>query len=297
MPSDYQVIDQNAVVKANHTLTFQTPKLTILLPDNHCFVGELHIIDIGLSEKFEQNHNSSNEFVDLSFVKSLFKIRNKFSHKGNFGHALLMGGSYGKMGAVVMATKAALKVGSGLTTSYVPKCGYEILQISIPEAMTEVDDENEITYFNYKCEPDVIGLGMGMGTSSSTIEGFKRFLKGNEYPLVIDADGLNLLAKNKELLKLIPPKTILTPHPKELQRLVGNWKDDFEKMNEMEKFSTQYDCIIVLKGAHTLITYKNQKYFNSTGNPGLAKGGSGDVLTGMITGLIAKQYNPIQANP
>jgi hydroxyethylthiazole kinase-like uncharacterized protein yjeF len=200
------------------------------------------------------------------------------------------------MGAVVLATRGALRAGSGLTTAFIPKCGYEIMQTSVPESMVEIDSDVELVHFNYKVNPSVIGLGMGMGTSEKTIEGFHRFLKHNITPLVIDADAINILSKHVDFLDLLPPETIITPHPKELERLIGKWSNDHEKMDLMSEFSEKYNCIIVNKGANSLVVYRKEKYFNSTGNPGLAKGGSGDVLTGIITGLMAQKYTALQAS-
>jgi hydroxyethylthiazole kinase-like uncharacterized protein yjeF len=169
------------------------------------------------------------------------------------------------------------------------------VQTALPEAMVEVDAENEIQYFNSKIKPTVIGVGMGMGTSTKTAEGFENFLKENKIPLVIDADALNLLSKKKSLLKLLPKDAVLTPHPGEFERLAGKWKNDYEKIDKLVSLSKKHKIVIVLKGAYTAIAYQGKVYFNTTGNPALATAGSGDVLTGIITGLIAQQYNPLEA--
>ena len=198
----------------------------------------------------------------------------------------------GKIGAVTLATKAALTIGSGLVSAYLPKCGYNIIQISVPEAMAEVDDDKVLTYFNFKTKPTVIGIGPGMGTSEKTLLGFEKFIKENKLPLVIDADAINLLAQNKFLLTYLPINTILTPHPKELERLIGAWKNDYDKLKIASKFSKDYNVILVIKGTHTAIIDGDSMYFNSTGNPALATAGSGDVLTGFITGLLSQGYEP-----
>lgn len=295
LPTDEAAKDREAIIQAQHTLTLQAPKTALLLPDNELFTGSMHIIPIGLSSGFEQEEISNTFYTDADFLRTVYKKRKKFSHKGDFGHCLIMGGSYGKIGAAVLASKAALNIGTGLVTAYVPKCGYEIMQISIPEVMTEVDSDYELEFFNYKCKPTAIGIGIGMGTSIKTQEGLAAFLKSNKTPLVVDADALNILAMHPELLNLLPPKSILTPHPKELARLIGTWNDDYEKMKRVVAFSYTYDCVVLFKGAYTLITYKEIKYFNSTGNPGMATGGSGDVLTGVISGLVAQGYDPLDA--
>lgn len=293
--SNKSISDKNSVLKAGHILTFQYPKLAFLLPENKDFLSTWEIIDIGLDRDFVNNLKPKTHYNTKQDITLLYKPRNKWNHKGSFGHSLIIGGSFGKIGAVTLATSAALKIGSGLVTAYTPKCGYNILQISIPEAMVEVDEEKVLTYFNFKTKPTVIGIGPGMGTLEKTALGFENFLKENKLPLVIDADGINLLSKNKDLLAYLPKKTILTPHPKELERLIGPWANDYDKLNKAIEFSTTYKLIIVIKGAHTVIIDENNMYFNSTGNPALATAGSGDVLTGIITGLIAQNYAPKKA--
>lgn len=293
--SDAPVIDKEAVIRATHILTFQTPKLAFLLPDNSIFFDTWEVLDIGLDSNFINNLNPSKHYILKNDVLQLYKPRNKWSHKGTFGHTLIIGGSFGKIGAVTLTSKAALKIGSGLVTAYLPKCGYTVLQIAVPEVMVEVDNDTSLEYFNFKTNPTVIGIGPGMGTTEKTANGYERFLKENKKPLVIDADAINLLSQNKSLLEFLPKNTVLTPHPKELERLIGPWKNDFEKLEKATDFSKKHALIIVIKGSYTLIIDGDSKYFNSTGNPALATAGSGDVLTGIITGLIAQGYEPINA--
>jgi len=292
---DKTVTDKNAVLKAGHTLTFQTPKLAFLLPENKEYINTWEIIDIGLNENYINNLQPKVQYITKTEIIPLYKPRNKWSHKDTFGHSLIIGGSFGKIGAVTLATKAALKTGSGLVTAYLPKCGYTILQISVPEAMVEVDTENILTYYNFKTKATVIGIGTGMGTAEKTAIGFEKFIKENQLPLVIDADAINLLSKNQLLLSHLPKNTILTPHPKELERLLGTWKNDYHKLEKAIAFSKKYAVILVLKGAYTVIINEDFMYFNSTGNVALATAGSGDVLTGLITGLIAQGYKPLSA--
>ena len=293
--ADKHVSDKNSVLKASHTLTFQTPKLAFLLPDNKDYMNTWEVLDIGLDEHFIESLNAEKHYITKNDIITLYKPRNKWSHKGTYGHSLIIGGSFGKIGAVTLATKAALKIGSGLVTAYLPKCGYNIVQISVPEAMVEVDEEKILTYFNFKTNPTVIGVGPGIGTSEKTATGFAQFLKENKLPLVIDADGINLLSADPSLLEYLPKQTVLTPHPKELERLIGAWKNDYEKLQKVVDFSEKYNVIIVLKGTHTVTIDRKSMYFNSTGNPALATAGSGDVLTGIITGLIAQGYEPKNA--
>lgn len=287
--------NKEAVVKANYVLSFQTPKLVFFLPQTGIFLEQWEVLDIGLDQEFLTNTETEYELIAKNEILPLYMPRTKFSHKGIYGHSLIIGGSYGKMGAIQLASRSALQIGSGMVTAYVPKCGYDILQTSLPEVMVITDEEETISNIEFKISPSVIGIGMGMGTEEDTFKAFKSFLKSNKLPLVIDADGLNILAENKELLSLLPKESILTPHPKELERLIGKWKDDFDKLDKTRAFSKKYSCIVVIKGAHTITVEKNKGYVNTTGNPGMATAGSGDVLAGAITGLIAQNYKPLHA--
>jgi hydroxyethylthiazole kinase-like uncharacterized protein yjeF len=208
----------------------------------------------------------------------------------------LIGGSYGKMGSVCLSSKAALKSGCGLVTAFVPKCGYEIVQITFPEAMV-LTDENEkvLSNINYTIEPDAIGIGMGIGQDAFTEKAFHDFLLHNKSNLVVDADGLNILSKNKNWLSLLPSKTIITPHKKELERLIGTWQSEEEKLEKVIQFSLEHDLVVVVKGAPTLVIYHSEIYQNTTGNQALATAGSGDVLSGIITSLLAQSYEPTNA--
>jgi len=288
--------NEDAVVWSDYTLSVQSPKLVFFLPDTAKFIVQWDILDIGIDDEYLFATEAEAELIGKFEVLSLYKPREKFSHKGNFGHSLIIGGSYGKIGAVTLACRAALSVGAGLISAYVPKCGYTILQSSFPEAMVLTDvDKNIITDIDFNIEPNVIGIGVGIGTDNLTISAFEAFLKQNNQPLVIDADGINILSKKKSLLELLPKNTIITPHSKELERLIGIWKNDFEKLNKVKEFSKKYNLIIVIKGANTIIVQNDKLYINATGNPGLATAGSGDVLTGIITGLIAQKYAPLEA--
>jgi len=293
--SNKTVENQNHVLKANHILTFQYPKLAFLLSENKDFVESWEIIDIGLDEDFVESLHPNYNYVTKDDVLPIYKFRKKWDHKGNFGHALLIGGSFGKIGAITLASKAALKIGSGLVSAYLPKCGYQIIQTSIPEVMAEVDTDDVLAYFNFKTKATVIGIGPGMGTAEKTAKGFEGFIKENKLPLVIDADAINLISKDKDLLHFLPKNTVLTPHPKELERLIGKWKNDYDKLSKAQEFTKIHHCVLVLKDAITAIVTEETTYFNATGNPALATAGSGDVLTGIITGLIAQNYTPLQA--
>jgi len=288
--------DRENVVHANHTLTFQIPKLVFFLPQTGIYSNTWELVDIGLDQEYLARTETDYLLIGKNEVLQWYRPREKFSHKGTDGHSLIIGGSYGKIGAVLLASKSCLHSGSGLVTAYIPKCGHVPLQTGLPEAMVVTDEgEGQISRINFGFDPTVIGIGMGMGTDSRTVKAFREFLKKNKRPLVIDADGLNILSGNRELLNDLHPQTVLTPHPKELERLIGSWEDDFGKLEKARSFSKKYDCVLIIKGAHTIILYDDKGYVNTTGNPGMATGGSGDVLTGMITGLIAQGYPPLYA--
>ena len=234
--------------------------------------------------------------VSKEFILDLYKPIVTTTHKGLQGHAMLIGGSFGKMGSVCLSSKAALRTGCGLVTAFIPQCGYDIIQITIPEAMV-LTDENEkmLSGIQYDFEPNAIGIGMGMGQGDLTEKAFYHFLLNNKSPLVVDADGLNLLSKNRNWLSLLPKKTIITPHKKELERLIGTWQTEEEKIEKVIQLSLENEIIIVVKGAPTILVNGEMLYENTTGNAALATAGSGDVLTGIITSLVAQHYDPFHA--
>lgn len=236
------------------------------------------------------------EKITRAFIQNIYKPMLTTTHKGMQGHVLLIGGSYGKIGSVCLSSKAALYSGCGLVTTFIPKCGYEIVQVAFPEAMVLTDAASKfIENIQYNFSPNAIGIGMGIGQEPQTQIAFHSFLKTNKSPLVVDADALNILSQNKKWLTLLPKNTVITPHTKELERLIGEWKTDTEKLNKIIKLSVENQLVIVVKGAPTLIVYGENVYENTTGNQALATAGSGDVLTGIITSLIAQNYEPINA--
>ncbi len=287
-----------AIVKAHYTLSFQLPKLAFFFPQSQPFTGEWVLLNIGLNKNFIKEASSPYHYSLTKDIKKLVKTREKYDHKGTFGHALLIAGSFGKMGAAVLASRAALRSGLGLLTVHVPQCGYQCLQTAVPEAMAEVDKDPEIfTGINDLSHYTTLGLGPGLGTDDKTVKALARTFESFQKPVVIDADALNIIAAHRDLfLPLIPQGSILTPHPKEFERLAGKWSNDFERLEKQTKLASSTRSVIVLKGAHTSIATENGLvYFNSTGNPGMATGGTGDVLTGIITGLLAQQYTSAEA--
>lgn len=283
-------------INASKTLTLQIPKLALFLPDNNKYVGKLTILNFGLSTKAIEEATTSLFFISNSGIRNLIKPQNKFAHKGTQGHSLIIGGSIGKCGSVALASKASLKAGGGLVTAYAPKCCTIPLQTSTPELMVIEDNgQNEIIDISYSLKPNAIGIGIGMGTSEATTEAFANFISRTNTPMIIDADAINILSKNKNLLDKLQPNTILTPHPKELSRLIGEWKNDFDKLEKTQQLAKKHNIIIIIKGAHTTIVTAKDMYINSTGSPALATAGSGDVLTGIITSLLAQGYTSLQA--
>ncbi|WP_185869040.1 NAD(P)H-hydrate dehydratase [Blattabacterium cuenoti] len=293
--------DFTGIIKATHTLTFQTPKLPFLLPNYENYVGKWNILDIGCKNDFFQKIHTKNFFIDNQCIYSIYKKkrRKKFSHKGNYGHGILIGGNYGMIGSIVLSAKASLRTGIGKLSVYVPYCGYEIIQNSISEVIVKTDQKKDwisdiIIPINIGI--NAIGIGMGMGENYKTEHALASFLlkkKHKNLPMVIDADALNILSNRLELLNTLPKNTIITPHPKEFNKLFGYWKNDYQKLDLLKEMSAVYKIFIVLKGAHSIIsTPYGELYFNSTGNPGMATAGSGDVLTGMIMSLLSQGYSP-----
>lgn len=290
--------DKNdVIIEPQFTISFQLPKLAFMLPQNAKYVGEWRWLDIGLDQDFIAKTETKNYYTDADAIEGIIKSRDKYSHKGTFGHALIIAGSYGKMGAAVLSGKACLRSGVGLLTMHIPERGYQIVQISVPEAMATIDnDRNCNTEFPDLSPYSAIGIGPGLGQDSKTVSMCSDLLKSANIPLVIDADALNILSQNPDLLTYIPAKSILTPHPKEFQRLVGESSNEYERLEKGRAFAKKYQVIICLKGANTAVILPNgDVHFNSTGNPGMATGGTGDVLTGIITGLLAQGYEPEKA--
>ncbi len=295
--SDELNAPSDEIMIAEYTLSFQFPKLSFMLPETAAVVGEFDVLDIGLHPDYIAHTSTKNYFVTKSDVAQLLKKRSSNANKGNFGHSLIIAGSKGKMGAAVLASKACLRSGTGLLTVHVPACGNDVLQISIPEAMCNADTEqNYITGLPPIERYNAIGIGPGIGQEKQTENVVKLLIQNTPVPLVLDADALNILSENKTWLAFIPANSIFTPHPKEFERLAGNASSGMERLQLLREFTIKNKVYVVLKGAHTAIGCPDGTvFFNSTGNPGMAKGGSGDALTGVITALLAQHYTPEQA--
>lgn len=273
----------NIVLKVQYTFTFQRLKFCLLLPENAPFFGKISVLDIGLSKAYHPQMETIFSIVDLPFVQELYKPRNTYGNKGTFGHALLVAGNKGKMGAAIMAAIACLRSGIGLLTCNIPASESLILPITIPEAMS-VFREDEIEFAKYKS----VGIGPGLGMEE--VDLLKHILDNAQQPLVLDADALNILSKNPDWLSLVPANSILSPHPKEFERLFGVQENDDARIRKALEVSIQYPFTLILKGHNTLVAHKGKGYFNTTGNVGMATGGSGDTLTGILTSLLAQGY-------
>jgi len=288
---------RSAIIKSDFTLSFQLPKLAFMFAENEVFTGEWHLLPIGLHMDYLNGAETKNHFLTRTEVSKILRPRQSSAHKGNFGHALLIAGSSGKMGAAVLSARACLRSGVGLLTVHVPKEGLLVMPIAVPECMTHPDPADtvftkagDLTPFN------AIGIGPGIGTDEQTGKALKLLIQEARYPMVIDADALNILSENKTWLAFLPENCILTPHPKEFERLAGKCNDDFERLEMARSFAVKFSVFLILKGKHTAICCPDGTcYFNSTGNAGMATGGSGDVLTGILLGLLGRGYPPKEA--
>ena len=295
--ADAAVPENSIVINATHTISFECPRLCFFLPENDAYLGTWHILPIGLHQGYMRNVITDHFFLTEEYIRSLLHARKKFSHKGNYGHALLIAGAKDKMGAAVLATGAALRSGAGLVTAHIPAAGATVLSASQPEAMLSLDPHSDYLTSPVETESySAAGIGPGIGTGPETQAAVLKWISNAHTPLVLDADALNIISLNKTILSQLPAESILTPHPKEWTRIHGESDNSYDRIKAIRNFAITHQVIVVLKGAHTCIAAPSgQLFFNSTGNPGMAKGGSGDVLTGLITGLLAQKYAPLEA--
>jgi NAD(P)H-hydrate epimerase len=285
------------IIQAGFSLTFQFPKISFLFPENEQFTGIWEVLPIGLHPEGMKKIPSDFYLIEEGDVAEIMPQRTTFQHKGDFGHALLIAGSFGKMGAAVLASKACLRSGVGLLTAHIPRMGYPVIQTAVPEAMASTDQHDSVfTEFPELKPYSAIGVGPGLDKKQNTARALHSLIVQAEVPLVIDADALNILSENSGWLSELPENSILTPHPGEFKRLVGETQNSFERIEKQLQLSKKYSVIVVLKGAFTSISTPDGKlFFNSTGNPGMATAGSGDVLTGIILGLLAQRVSPESA--
>lgn len=289
--------DPDSIVKADYTLSFQFPKLSFMFPENAVFTGEWIVLPIGLSSNAIRNTETPFTFVESEMVRSALKRRARFDHKGNFGHGMLVAGSYGKMGAAILGARAALRSGIGLITCHIPACGTTVIQTAVPEAMVSTDlGEKTISDLPLKGSFNAVAIGPGIGTEPETQSAFLSLLLEMNKPLVIDADGINILGLNRGWLSALPAESIITPHVKEFERITEKTESGYSRLEKQIEFAAGHRCTVVLKGAYTsVVTPDGKVYFNSTGNPGMATAGSGDTLTGIILSFLSQGYSPEQA--
>jgi NAD(P)H-hydrate epimerase len=286
--------DCTHIIKANRTYTFEFPKLAFMFAENESFTRQWTVLPIGVHPDIVAKTETPYRFVTAEDMKGVFHPRRTFSHKGMFGHALLIAGGKGKMGAAVLASGACMRSGVGRLTVHLPQRGETVLQTAVPEAMLSLDENADfVSVLPETDNYEAIGIGPGLGTHDISAGVLESLLKTTTKPLVLDADALNILATSKSMMQLLPPHTILTPHPREFDRLFGESANGYERLHKAMKMAKTHSLYIVLKGAHTAIcTPEETVCFNSTGNAGMATAGSGDVLTGLILGLLAQGYTP-----
>ena len=285
------------IIHADVTLSIQLPKLSFLFPENEDIVGEWELLDIGLKQSFIDAAPSTYSILEETEVRSLIRPRKRFSHKGTFGHGLLIAGSYGMAGASILAAKACLKSGIGLLTVHVPIHNHDLLQTTVPEAIVHTDIQER-----YFAQPmhlhrySALAIGPGLGQEEDTALAMMEQIQGSSLPIVLDADAINILSTHRNWLSRLPKRCILTPHLGELERLIGKCMDTYERLTKVKELAAYLQSYIIVKGAWTtIVTPEGNYYFNPTGNPGMATGGSGDVLTGILLGLLAQGYSREEA--
>jgi ADP-dependent NAD(P)H-hydrate dehydratase / NAD(P)H-hydrate epimerase len=290
--------DPGTIIRADYTLSLQLPKLSFLFADNESYVGQWEVLDIGLHQEGIARSDSKYFMIAPGMLKAFYRPRARFSHKGNFGHGLLIAGSLGKMGAALIAAKACMRSGAGLLSVFLPEAGMLPIQTFLPEAMCLPANNREMIDGLPPLDAyNAIGIGPGLGTTTETGRALKLLLQQTACPLVLDADALNILAENPTWCGFLPAGSVLTPHPGEFERLAGKSTNGYERLMKAREFAHRFQVTLVLKGAFTaVISPTGVVYFNPTGNPGLASGGSGDALTGMILGWMTQHYSSLQSS-
>lgn len=289
--------DTKHVVKANYTFTLQFPKVAFFWEENEIFVGKWEVVGIGIHPQAIEATPTNFYYLTKNDIRQLLKTRARFSHKGTYGHVLLVAGSKGMAGSSVLAARACLRSGVGLITVHGPESNRMIVQSAIPEAIFSSDLQDDAVSLVPDTEKyDVLAIGPGTGVSENTAKCLEKILDSTQHPVILDADALNIIGKNKELLNKLPANSVLTPHPREFERIFGPTTSSYERMVLAKQSAQYFNIYIVLKDAYTLIATPDGKLiFNTTGHPGMATAGSGDVLTGIIAALVAQGYSPEDA--
>lgn len=291
--NDYR---KDPIIRAAYTLCFEVPRLCFFFAENEDYLGSWHILPIGLHPDALRAAETRHFLLTSPEIQPILKPRKKFAHKGHFGHACLVAGNPGKLGAAVMAAEACLRAGAGLLTVSLPPEGIPVMQTALPEAMVfERPTDYQFLPLKNLGTFNSLAVGPGLGTDEPTANALKLLIQTFPHPLILDADALNILGDNKTWLAFLPKGSILTPHPREFERMAGKCTDSLERLEKQREMSQRFGIYIILKGAHSSIsTPDGIIYFNTTGNPGMATGGSGDVLTGMLLGLRAQGYTPLE---
>lgn len=291
-----QPLNDNVAIQANFTFTFKAPKLSFFFPECEPYVGIWLELDIPLDDEAIDELPATHHIISFENIPFIPQ-RPTFSHKGTYGHALIIGGQYGMAGAALLSTKAALRSGCGKVTVLTPSCNQVVLQLGAPEALLlpTTSDRHLAAMSIFTGIYSAIGIGPGLGKHADTVQFLRKLFLANA-TFVVDADAINILAENHDILESLPKGSILTPHPKEFERIAGAWANSFERLDKQIAFSQKHGVYVIFKQANTCITTpEGQVYFNDTGNPGMAKGGTGDVLTGFLTGLLARGLSALDA--
>ena len=285
------------IIRADLTLTLQHKKLAFLFPENQQFIGRLKVLDIRLSKEGMEKMEAFYTLIEENDIRPLLMKRSPYAHKGNMGNALIIAGSYGMGGAAVLATRACLRSGTGKVTTHCPKQNNLIMQISAPEAIIQLDRDESVFSEAVDTEDyDAVAIGPGLGTSEQTAVAVIAQLRRTQCPAVVDADAINILGNHRAWLQQLPKGIIMTPHPKEFERLEGHSADGYEQLTKACNLAERLQAFVILKGHHSALCLPDgHVMFNSTGNAGMATAGSGDVLTGIITGLLARGYKQQEA--
>ncbi len=286
-----------SVVRADYTFSFEWPKLAFFCAENEVFVGRWELVPIGLHPAMHQAEKQNFFLTEREDVRAILHGRSRFSHKGTFGHALLIAGEAGKTGAAILAAKASMRAGLGLLHVHLPRKAALPLQCSLPEAMLSFDaNADYLTALPENLNYSAIAIGPGIGREAATAATLKLLIQEAKTPLLLDADALNILSENPGWLAFLPPNSILTPHLREFERLTGKTDNHFDRLQKQREFAMRFGIIVVLKGAYSSVGLPDGKvFFNPTGNAGMATAGSGDVLTGIILSLLAQNYRPAEA--
>ncbi len=292
--ADGELSQDATVLKANLVITFQQPKINFLLPESAAYMDAFEVADIGIKPEYIVKQNSPYQLLQQADISAKLKPRTNFTHKGTYGHALIIAGEPETMGAAILCSSACAHTGAGLTTACIPESGLTALNAAWPEVMAIVRKDG----YPPKIDPKKftsVAIGPGLGKQNGSLKLLQTTFAEFDRPIVVDADGLNLMAEN-HLYRTIPVHSIITPHVKEFDRLFGEHKNWWQRINTMMQKAREYQLYIVLKNRYTMIgTPDGQVYFNPTGNPAMASGGMGDVLTGVIVSLLAQDYTPQDA--